>query len=312
MTAQLEVTTEMPDTGPSTQRSLVPGWALVPVVLLVVGFFFVPYMQITLISFRAETPGEPFGGALGLSNYTELITDSFTWTVMWRTVLLALITTVVCLILGYPLAYQMARSTGRVRAVLTALVLAPLLLGVIVRSYGWIVILSDNGPVNDVLESIGVGRRRLLNSEAAVIVGMVHIYLPFMVLSLSASLQSIHVNLEQAARSLGARPLGVFRRVIWPLSRPGVAAGCAVVFVLSSSAFVIPTLLGGFNVLTIPILVVQLVRTRVNWPVGSALSAIHFLVTIAVLAAGAIAIRGRARRGEAKDATPAPLGGGVS
>ena len=146
---------------------LLPGWTITPVLLLVVGFFLIPYVQITIISFRAETPGEAFGGAYSFSNYSELISDSFTWTVMWRTVKLALWTTIVCLLLGYPLAYQIARSGERMRALLTAMVLAPLLLGVIVRSYGWIVILSDNGPVNDTLAALGLARHRFLNTELA-------------------------------------------------------------------------------------------------------------------------------------------------
>jgi putative spermidine/putrescine transport system permease protein len=176
-----------------------------------------------------------------------------------------------------------------------ASVLAPLLVGVIVRSYGWIVILSDNGPVNDVLAAFGLSAPRLLNSEFAVVLGMVHVYLPFMVLSLLASLQAIEPDLERAARAMGASPGVVFRRVLWPLSRAGVAAGCSVVFILASSAYVIPSLLGGFNVVTTPILIVQLILSRVNWPVGSALAGIHFVMTVAVLAAVAVVVRGRGR-----------------
>jgi putative spermidine/putrescine transport system permease protein len=273
----------------------VPAWVVVPVLLLLVGFFVVPYLQIAAISFRTETPGQPFGGAYSVANFSGLLGDPFIWTVLWRTVRLALWTTVCCLVLGYPLAYQMARAGRRVRALLIASVLAPLLVGVIVRSYGWIVILADNGPVNDMLGALGLSTPRLLNSEFAVILGMVHVYLPFMVLSLLASLQSIEPDLERAARSMGASPGVVFRRVLWPLSRAGVAAGCSVVFILASSAYVIPSLLGGFNVVTTPILIVQLIVSRVNWPVGSALAGIHFVVTVAILVAVTVVVRGRVR-----------------
>ena len=273
----------------------VPAWVVVPALLLLIGFFVIPYLQVVLIGFRAEAPGEPFGGAYSVANYVDLLGDPFIWDVLWRTVRLALWTTACCLVLGYPLAYQMARAGRRARALLVASVLAPLLVGVIVRSYGWIVILSDNGPVNDLLSAAGLSAPRLLNGEFAVILGMVHVYLPFMILSLLASLQTIEPDLERAARAMGASPVVVFRRVLWPLSRAGVAAGCAVVFILASSAYVIPSLLGGFNVVTTPILIVQLIVSRVNWPVGSALAGVHFVVTVAVLAAVTILLRGRAR-----------------
>ncbi|MFO7543916.1 MAG: ABC transporter permease [Trueperaceae bacterium] len=235
------------------------------------------------ISFLTRAYDEPYYHVPTLENYAKVFVDGFHWEVMGITFWFAVVTALVTLLLGYPLAYYMARTTSRRKGVLLALVLAPLLVGVVVRSYGWMILLADTGLVNQFLAWIGIGGRRLMYNETGVWIGLIHVYLPFMVISLMNAIAAIDPELEKASRSLGASGWRTFWRVTWPLSLPGVAAGAVLVFVLSVSAYVIPTLLGGYNVFTSPLLVVQTVMDLFNWPLGSAMAMVLFAVTIAVI-----------------------------
>src|SRR5262249_60429237 len=168
----------------------------------------------------------------------------------------------------YPLAYNLARASSRMKGLLLVLLLSPLLVGVVIRSFGWMVLLAANGLINSVVKPWGLAPQglKLMSNEFGVLVGPVHIYLPFMVLSLSGALQNIPPDLELAARSLGASSTKAFWRIVFPLSLPGIFAGCLLVFVLAVSSYVIPVLLGGFKVITTPLLVVQTAVDVHNWP----------------------------------------------
>jgi putative spermidine/putrescine transport system permease protein len=246
-------------------------------------FFVLPYAWMLYISFLTRSYEEPYVHVLTLGNYANVLADAFNWEIMGLTFGFALVTSVITLILGYPLAYYMARSPSHRRGVLLALVLAPLLVGVVIRSYGWMILLADTGLVNQLLTWLGVGPYRLMYNETGVWIGLVHVYLPFMVISLMNAISSIDPELEKASRSLGASGWTTFWRITWPLSLPGVAAGATLVFVLAVSAYVIPTLLGGYNVLTSPLLIVQAVLDLFNWPLGSAMAMVLFVATIAVI-----------------------------
>jgi putative spermidine/putrescine transport system permease protein len=185
---------------------------------------------------------------------------------------------------SYPLAYHMARASSRIKGLLMIMLLAPLLVGIVVRSYGWMILLADQGLINQAATGLGIGPFQLMYNETGVMIGLVHIYMPFMVLSLLGSLQSIDPDVERAARSLGAGSWQTLRRVTWPLSLPGVTSGTVLVFVLTVSAYVIPSLLGGYRVLTLPLLVVQTVSELFDWPAGSAMALIFFAITIAIVA----------------------------
>jgi len=246
-------------------------------------FFILPYTWMLYISFLTRAYDEPYYHVATLQNYANVIVDGFHWEVMGITFRFAVVTALVTLLLGYPLAYYMARTSSRRKGVLLALVLAPLLVGVVVRSYGWMILLADTGLVNQFLTWVGIGSRRLMYNETGVWIGLIHVYLPFMVISLMNAIAAIDPELEKASRSLGASGWTTFWRVTWPLSMPGVAAGAVLVFVLSVSAYVIPTLLGGYNVFTSPLLIVQTVMDLFNWPLGSAMAMVLFAVTIAVI-----------------------------
>ena len=178
------------------------------------------------------------------------------------------------LLLGFPLAIFIWRSKTRVRALVLFITLAPILVSVVVRSYGWVVLLSNKGLVNSFLLYFGVIDRpiRLIFNETGVIIGMVHVLLPFMVLSILSSLQSIDKSLEDAASTLGATPFRANIDIVLPLVIPGVVAGVILVFILAVGSFITPVLLGGQVVMTLPILALQQFQTTFNWALGSAIA----------------------------------------
>jgi len=274
-------------------------WLLIaPALALVVVFFLLPYANLLVMSFFVPAKAHPYEPRLTLGNYAVLLGDAFQWQVLARTLKLGFLTTVFAFVLGYPLAWNLARASGRVKGVLLVLLLSPLLVGVVIRSFGWMVLLADNGVINSLLRQSGLAPDgvKLMYNELGVLVGTVHIYLPFMVLSISGTLQTIAPDLELAARSLGASPARAFWRIVFPLSLPGVFAGCLLVFVLAVSSYVIPVLLGGFKVLTTPLLVVQTAIDVSNWP-GAAAQAVVLFAASLLCIGGYFALMNRAMRG---------------
>ena len=258
-------------------------WILIaPALAVVIVFFVLPYGNLLLMSFFTPAKAKPYEAVLTLENYAGALGDSFQWRVLWRTLKLGFLTTFFTLLLGYPLAYNLARATSRVKGVLLVLLLSPLLVGVVIRSFGWMVLLADTGLINSVLKYTGVAPAGLplMYNEFGVLVGTVHIYLPFMVLSISGTLQGIGPDLDLAARSLGASASKAFWRIIFPLSLPGVFSGCLLVFVLAVSSYVIPALLGGFKVITTPLLVVQTAIDVNNWPGAAAQAVVLFAASL--------------------------------
>lgn len=285
--------------GPRAVRRRASGWLLIaPALALVVAFFLLPYANMLLMSFFAPGKARPYEPVLTLDNYAAALGDSFQWRVLGRTLKLGFLTTLISLVLGYPLAYNLARASSRVKGALLVLLLSPLLVGVVIRSFGWMVLLADNGLINSVLRLSGLAPDgvKLMYNELGVLVGTVHIYLPFMVLSISGALQNIAPDLELAARSLGASAGRAFWRVVFPLSLPGVFAGCLLVFVLAVSSYVIPVLLGGFKVLTTPLLVVQTAIDVNNWPGAAAQAVVLFAASLACIGVY-FALMNRAMRG---------------
>lgn len=258
-------------------------WLILPVVVFLVIFLIVPYVNMIRISFLVKPTGAPYINQFTLANYAKVLADSFYWAILRNTFWYAILTMLLTLVLGYPLAYAIARAPNRRRPMLLMLLIAPLLVGVVIRSYGWLILLGRVGLVNEMLRYFGRREVALMYNEVGMIIGLVHVFMPFMALSISGALQNISPDVERAARSLGASPWKTFWRVTWPLSLPGVFAGMLLVFVLAVSSYVIPILLGGNNILVIPMLVVQLLLDANNWPVGSALAMVFFGLTALLL-----------------------------
>jgi len=273
------------------------GWFLIaPALALVAVFFLLPYANMLLMSFFVPAKSGPYEPALTLGNYATALGDPFQWQVLARTLKLGVLTTAFTLVLGYPLAWSLARASGRLKGALLVLLISPLLVGVVIRSFGWMVLLADNGLVNSLFRAAGLAPAKLMYNELGVLVGTVHIYLPFMVLSISGTLEHIAPDLELAARSLGASSARAFWRIVFPLSLPGVFAGCLLVFVLAVSSYVIPVLLGGFKVLTTPLLVVQTAIDVSNWPGAAAQAVVLFAASLLCIGVY-FALMNRAMRG---------------
>lgn len=262
-----------------------PVLLVLPALLLLGGFFVIPYLYLLYMSFMTHTTGAPYINQFTLENYAETLSDPFNWGIIGQTLMFGFVSAIITLVLSYPVAYHMARATSRVKSVLMIMLLAPLLVGIVIRSYGWMILLANSGLINQIAAGLGIGPFELMYNRTGVLIGLVHIYMPFMALSLLGSIQAIDPDIERAARSLGANGWQTFRRVIWPLSLPGVASGTVLVFVLTVSAYVTPSLLGGHRVITVPLLVVQTVQQIFHWPLGSALAIVFFVVTIAIVGA---------------------------
>lgn len=222
-----------------------------------------------------------------LRHYAKVFDDPVYVRVLWRTIRISAIVTVMTLVLAYPLALVMTRSKGWVLALLVACVLLPLWTSVLVRTYAWTVILQRNGIVNQLLQELGwtSGPIRLLYTEGAVALAMAHVLLPFMVLPIWSALRNIPDDYPRAAAMLGASPVRTFVEVIWPLSRPGVASGCLMVFLLSMGFFVTPALIGGPQQMMVATLVSQQVRELLNWPFAGALVGCLLVVTLGLVLA---------------------------
>lgn len=256
---------------------------LVPSVLLISFLLVAPYCYMVPMSFFKPGQVAGYEKVFTLANYAKALGDKYYLRIMGLTLLYSMATTAACLLLGYPVAYYLARTRTRWKALLMIGILSPLLVGVVIRCYGWMVFLADSGLINSLLARVGLGPYRLMYNPFGVMLGLVHINLPFMVLSLTGSIQTIDPAFEQAARSLGASPALTFMRVTLPMSLPGVYSGTLLVFLQVVSAYAIPVLLGGFQVMMTPILVVQQVMDLFNWPFGSALAMTLFAVSVGLI-----------------------------
>lgn len=229
-------------------------WAL-PVVLFLAVFFLVPLASNVMRSItmgEAETAG-------ALVYYQKLLTDSYYLGILLETLKVAFVTTLLCLLFGYPVAYFMVRHAGRWNAVIVFFLIAPLLTSIIMRTFGWTVLFARRGLFNTWLMDLGFITRPLdlLNQPAMVYIGLVHVLAPFMILSITAVLQGVDRRLEESARILGAGRVSSFMRITLPLSLDGIATGCILVFVLTNGSFLTMLLLGGGKVKTLSLLIYQ-------------------------------------------------------
>ncbi|MDP3371716.1 MAG: ABC transporter permease subunit [Candidatus Paracaedibacteraceae bacterium] len=259
---------------------------LLPYVWLLI-FFFVPFLIILKISFSKATIGIPpfmpvfewlqdyqFRISLHLSNYKSLIDDSFYLSTFMSSLWMASLSTFICLLLGYMMAYGIIRSKPRLRMIFLLLIILPFWTSFLIRVYAWMSLLSAQGIINSMLMHIGFIAEplALLDNRYAVCIGIVYCYLPFMVLPIYAALEKIDQSYIEAAFDLGCTPWGTFWRITVPLTMPGIAAGCILVFVPSVGEFVIPELLGGPDTLMIGrALWCEFFNNR-DWPQASALA----------------------------------------
>ena len=256
---------------------------LSPALLMLLAVFCAPLILLLPTSLHPYVPGTGIGSAWTLENYLKVLGDGFYLKIIARTLMLGLIVVAVTLLIGYPLALFLARTRSRLRPWLIVLVVFPLLLNLVVRSFGWIVLLANRGLINDWLRALGVIEQplKLMFNFTGLLIGLSHIFLPFMVLVLVGAIQNIPRDAEDAARTLGAPPLAVFAKVTLPLSLPGILSGGILVFVLTISALVTPRLLGGPTYQVMSTLIFDEFLKVLNWPRGAAMA---FVLTAIVLA----------------------------
>lgn len=261
---------------------------LSPLLLVLLVAFLLPVAALVPVSLRPYVAGEGIGAGWTVEHYVKALTDALYLEILARTVALGFIVTLLTLLVGYPLAYILARSASRWRHWLTLLVVFPLLLNLVVRTFGWIALLARRGLVNQWLIGLGLTDEplRLMFNFTGLLIGLTHIFLPFMVLVLVAVIQNIPRDLEEAARVLGAGWWGVFAKVTLPLSVPGVLSGSILVFVLTISALVTPRLLGGPTYKVMSTLVYEQFLQLLNWPAGSAMAIVLTLIVLALIVAG--------------------------
>lgn len=222
-------------------------------------------------------------GGIGFGNYTGIFARADYMATLARTLWIAVLTTLASIAVGYPLALTIARAR-RAQTLLTVIVIVPWMVSVVVRTYGWVVILGNRGTLNSLLLWLGVTETpvRLLFNQTGVVIGLVHVFCPFMILSLLAVMLQVERSLEEAAMSLGAGPLGSFLRVTLPLTTPGLVAGSSIVFLLSTGAVVTPLLLGGPRDPMLAMQIYQDVFNLFNYPRAGAVAFV--LVAVALLA----------------------------
>ncbi len=267
-------------------------WILLPTVAVFGLIFVVPIMDLMLISFHDMTGPGQVGTAVTLENYRLFLTDSFFLEILLRTCWLGFLVVGCCLIIGYPVAYYLARTRSRWRGLALFFVISPLLISAIVRNIGWFPLLSQTGVVNWVLLEIGIvsAPLRLVSNFTGVVIGLVHALLPFMILTLTTVIQRIDRDLEEAAANLGAGPFEAFWRVLLPLSLPGVVSGSLLVFTMAISAYTTPAILGGNRVLVMATYIAQQFRTVLDYPAGATAAAL-LLLFAAVLTILALQLR---------------------
>ncbi|WP_164778390.1 ABC transporter permease [Mesorhizobium sp. M7A.F.Ca.US.006.01.1.1] len=263
------------------RRSLAPFVLLLPATLIFAIFFIWPLVTLTIISFHDYGRMTGIVETFTLKHYRNILFDSFYLEIVWRSMRLSLVTSIVTVVVGYPVALYLMVATARSRALVIFFILSPLMISVIVRTFGWVMILGPNGLFQSIASALGLSGGNFLHTEAAVIVGLVNVLLPFVVLSIATSLQSVDPMIPLAATSLGASPCRVFARVIVPLSLPGVLSGMLIAFSLASSTFVTPAVLGGSQYRVLSTMLYQQSMVLQNWPFGAAIAL--FLVAIVFL-----------------------------
>lgn len=260
---------------------------LLPILIVNMAAFVVPVLHLAAMSFRSAAATGSLSETLTLSTWQSLLVDTFYWSMLWRTVWMAALITAVTLLLSYPLALFVSRRSGLVKTVLVVACISPLLISAVVRTYGWMVILGDQGFLPALIRAFGFTSPRLINNEVGVLVGMTEILMPYMILSLLSGFGRLDPTLDQAAETLGARPLTIFRRIVLPLSLPGVLLGCLLCFVLAVSSFITPKMLAGGRVSLLATEIYDQAIVTLNWPLAACLSVlILFVFGAALLAYG--------------------------
>jgi putative spermidine/putrescine transport system permease protein len=264
---------------------LAPALQLLPALTFLAFFFALPAVNLFAYSFLTQSTSGTVGLPLTLQHYRHFFDTALYAHVLWTTLKISLWTTAAAALLAYPVALVMVGAGAFAARAITMIVIAPLIVSIVVRTYGWEVILG-NGPtgvLNWLLLTTGFIHRplRLLYTDAAVVIGSLHVFFPLMVLPLASAIGKIDPRLEDAARTLGSGAWRSFRKITLPLSLPGLAVGCGLVFSLTAGSFVTPAILGGTGAQMLGMLVDQQILVVYDWPFGATVASVLVAVVLA-------------------------------
>jgi len=257
---------------------------ILPVSIWMLAFFIVPLILILVVSFASRGEAGDIVYSFTLSNYARIF-DKLYLTIFFKSILIGLVTTIICLVLGYPFAFIIARSEKKLKPLFLLLIMLPFWTNSLVRTYAMIILLRTEGIINTVLLNIGLidVPLQLMYNNMAVMIGMLYMMFPFMVLPLYASIDKLDMSLLEAAEDLGANPLNKFLKVTLPLTKGGIFSGSLLVFVPTLGLFFITDLMGGSKVMLMSNLVKNQFLTARDWPFGSAISVVLMVVMIILI-----------------------------
>ncbi len=272
-------------------------WLLVaPGALLFIGMVVLPLVLTAILSFHIYEESTGVRNEFTLANYAAVFFDSYYLEIFWRTLRLAALTTLICALLGVPEAYILARMRHPWRSIFLLVIIGPLLVSVVVRAFGWSMLLGSGGLVVQAGQAIGLDVPRLLFTETAIVIALVHVMMPFMVIPVWTALQRLDPSVEAAAWALGASHFTALRRVVLPQVSLGVLSGSLIVFGLSASAFAIPGLLGGRRLKMAATVVYDEFMLQLNWPLGAAIAVTLLVANLVIMLGYNRVIETRARR----------------
>jgi len=231
-----------------------------------------------------------------LANYASLLSDSYFYEIFWRTFWISALVTLLCVVIGVPEAYILSRMGTPWRSIFLILILTPLLISVVVRAFGWSLLLGADGLINQAIAALGGRPLKMLYTPFAVILALVHVMLPFMIIPIWTSLQKLDPAAEQAAQSLGASQAKVMRSVVLPQIMPGVLSGTLIVFGLAASSFAIPGLLGGRRLKMVATVVYDQYLSELNWPMGATIAVALLLANLLIMLSWNRLVEGRYKK----------------
>lgn len=268
-----------------TRAGAAPWLLSAPALLLFGALLLVPLMLTLLLSFRVFSDVAGVQAAYTLKNYAEVVSDPYYAEIFLRTAGLALAVTLLSVLLGVPETIVLARMKRPWQSLCLLIVLGPLLISVVVRTLGWQILLGNNGVLNSALQALHITSEpiRLVFTMTGMIIALTHVLVPFMVMSVWATLQKLDPQVEWAGLSLGGSPLRVFRRVVLPQIMPGVLSGSIIVFALSASAFATPALIGGRRLKVVATAAYDEFLGTLNWPLGASIAVLLLIANVAIV-----------------------------
>jgi putative spermidine/putrescine transport system permease protein len=272
-------------------------WLLAgPATLFFIGMVLLPLALTVILSFHAYDHSSGIQDTFTLSHYVTIITDEYYLGIFWRTLRIAALATLICAIIGVPEAYILSRMRDPWRSIFLLVIIGPLLVSVVVRTFGWSMLLGSQGLVNQALVLLGFSSVKILYTETAIVIALVHVMLPFMVIPVWTALQKLDPMVEAAAWTLGASRFTALRRVVMPQVTLGMLSGSLIVFGLSASAFAVPALLGGRRLKMAATLVYDEYLQELNWPLGATIAIIVLAANLCIMLAYNRMVEARARR----------------